>query len=91
MTSKNAAFFRFHYGVRSSCSTAVLLTVVSDRIVWVFNRSGATRLVTFHIFKTFARIWHVSLSHRPRIIEHQVGIFGTILPFLSNRRQQGFG
>ena len=34
--------FDFQYGFRSSCSTAHLLTVVSDRIATAFNRSGAT-------------------------------------------------
>ena len=32
----------FQYGFRSSRSTADLLTVVSDRIAWAFNRSWAT-------------------------------------------------
>ena len=35
-------FSDFQYGFRSSRSTADLLTVVSDRIDRVFNRSGAT-------------------------------------------------
>ena len=39
---KCGLFSDFHYGFRSSHSTADLLTVVSDRIVRAFNRSGAT-------------------------------------------------
>ena len=35
----------FHYGFRSSRSTADLLIAASDRIARVFNRSGATRAV----------------------------------------------
>lgn len=50
-------FFDFHYGFSSFGSTAVLLTDVFDRIAWNFNRSGTTRVVTFHVFKAFARIW----------------------------------
>ena len=40
---KYGLFLIFQYGFRSSCSTAGLLIVVSDRIAWVFNRPGATR------------------------------------------------
>ena len=35
-------FSDFKYGFRSSQSTADLLTVVSDRVVRAFNRSGTT-------------------------------------------------
>ena len=36
-------FSNFHYGIRSSRSTAYILAVVSDRIARDFNRPGATR------------------------------------------------
>ena len=39
---KCGLFSDFQYGFRSSPSTADLLTVVSDRIVRAFNKSGAT-------------------------------------------------
>ena len=39
---KCGLFSDFHYGFRSSQSTADLLTLVSDRIVRAFNRSGTT-------------------------------------------------
>ena len=42
---KCGLFSDFQYGFRSSQSTPDLLTVVSDRIVRSFNRSGATRAV----------------------------------------------
>ena len=42
---KCGLFSDFRYGFRSSRSTVDLLTVVSDRIVRDFNRSGATRPV----------------------------------------------
>ena len=39
---KCGLFPDFEYGFRSSRSNADLLTFVSDRIAWAFNRSGAT-------------------------------------------------
>ena len=50
---KCGLFSDFHYGFRSSRSTADLLTVVSDRIARAFNRSGATRVVALDISKAF--------------------------------------
>ena len=41
---KCGLFSDFRYGFRSSRSTADLLTVVSDRIARVFNRSGLLEL-----------------------------------------------
>ena len=40
---KCGLFSHFQYGFTSSRSNADLLTVVSDRIASVFNRSGATQ------------------------------------------------
>ena len=51
-------------GFRSSPSTADLLTVVSDRIARVFNKSGATRAVALDICKAFHKIWHAGLLHK---------------------------
>ena len=53
----------FGYGFRFYESTADLLTVVSNRIVRAFNRSGATRAVTLDISKAFDRVWHAGLLH----------------------------
>ena len=63
---KCGLFSDFQYGFRSSRSTADLLTVVSDRIAWAFNRSGATRAVALDISKAFDRVWHASISFRFR-------------------------
>ena len=52
---KSGLFSDFHYGFRSSRSTADLLRVVSDRLARVFNRSGATRAVALDISKDFDR------------------------------------
>ena len=43
----------FGYGFRFYESTADLLTVVSNRIVRAFNRSGATRALALDIYKSF--------------------------------------
>ena len=62
---KCGLFAGFQYGFRSSQSTAVLLTVVPDRIVRAFiNRSRATRAVALDIFKVFDRVWHAGLLHK---------------------------
>ena len=48
---KCGLFFDFQYCFRSSQSTTDLLTVASDRIARVFNRSGDARTVAFDISK----------------------------------------
>ena len=53
---KCGLFSDFQYGFRSSRSTADLLTVVSDRIARVFNRSGTTRAVALDVSKAFDRV-----------------------------------
>ena len=51
-------------GFRSSRLTADLLTVVSDRIARVFNRSEATQTLALDISKAFGRVWHAGLVHK---------------------------
>ena len=53
---KCGPFSDFHYGFRSSQSTADLLVVVSDRITRAFNRYGATQAVALDISKAFDRV-----------------------------------
>ena len=54
---ENYGFFPvFQYAFRSSGSTAGLLTVVSERISWAFNRSGATRAVAVDISMAFDNV-----------------------------------
>ena len=48
---KCGLFSDLQHGLRSSGSTADLLTVVSDRIARVFNTSGVTQAVTLDIPK----------------------------------------
>ena len=50
---KSGLFSEFQYDFRFSQSTADLLTVVLDRIVRAFTRSGATRAVGVDISKAF--------------------------------------
>ena len=83
---KCGLFSDFQYGFRSSRSTADLLTVVSDRIVRVFNRSGATRAVALVISKAFDRVWHAGLLHKLKSYGISGQIFGLISCFLSNRQ-----
>ena len=83
---KCGLFSDFQYGFKSSRSTADLLTVVSDRIAWAINRSGATRAVALHIFKVFNRVWHASLLHKLKSYGISGQIFGLISSSLSNRQ-----
>ena len=62
-----------------------LLTVVSDRIVWAFNRSGAARAVAPDIIKAFDRVWHAGRLHKLKSYGISGQIFGLISSFLSNR------
>ena len=82
---KCGLFSDFHYGFRSSRSTADLLTVVSDRIARAFNRSGATRAVALDISKAFDRVWHAGLLLKLKSYGVSGQIFGLISSFLSNR------
>ena len=78
-------FSDIQYGFSSSWSTADLLTVVSDRIPWAFNSSGATPAVVLDISKAFNRVWHAGLLHKHRSYGISSQIFGLISSFLSNR------
>ena len=80
-----AFFSDFHYGFRSSRSTADLLTVVSDRIARAFNRSGATRAVALDISKASDRVWHAGLLHKLKSFGISGQIFDLIYSFPSNR------
>ena len=83
---KCGLFSDFQYGFRSSGSTADLLTVVSDRIGWAFNWSGATQAAALDISKAFDRVWHAGLLHKLKSYGISGQIFGLISSFLSNRQ-----
>ena len=84
---KKYGFFPdFQYGFRSSQSSAYLLTVVSDRIARVFNKSKTTRAVALDIAKAFGRVWHAVLLHKLKSYGISGQIFGFISSFLSNGR-----
>ena len=80
------ALFCFQYSFRSSRSTADLVTVVFDKIAWVFNKCWATRAASLDISKAFDRVWHVGLLYRPKSYGISGQIFDLISSFLSNRR-----
>ena len=79
-------FFYFQYGFRSSQSTAGLLTVVSDRIARVFNRSGSSRAVTLDISKAFDRVWLAGLLNELQYYGSSGQMFGLTSSFLSIRQ-----
>ena len=83
---KCGLFSDFQYGFRSSRSTADLLTVMSDRIARVFNRSGATRAVALDISQVFARVCDAGLLHKLNSYGISGQIFGLIFSFLCNRQ-----
>ena len=61
---------------------------MSDRIVRVFNRCGATQAVVLDISKAFNRVWDAGLLHKLRSYGISGQIFGLISSFLSNRQLQ---
>ena len=79
---KKGLFSDFQYGFSSSQSTADLLTVVSDMIVW----AGATRAVVLDISKAFYWVCHTGLLHKHKPYGISGQIFGLISSFLSNRQ-----
>ena len=56
LLEKCGYFSDSQYGLRSSPSTANLVTVVSDTRASAFNRSVATQAVAFDISKAFDRV-----------------------------------
>ena len=82
---KCGLFSDFQNGFRFSRSTADLQTVLSDRIAWGFNRSGATRAAALDISKAFDRVWHADLLQKLKSYGISGQIFGLISSFLSNR------
>ena len=78
-------FSDFQCGFRSSQSTADFLTVVSDRIARVFNRSGATQALALDISKAFDRVCHAGLLQKLKSYGISGQIFG-LISFLSNKQ-----
>ena len=79
-------FSDFHYGFRSSRSTADLLIVVSDKIARACNTPGATQAIALARSKAFDKVWHAGLLHKLKSYGISGQIFGLISSFLSNRR-----
>ena len=75
---KSGLFSDFQYGFRSSWSTIDLLSVVSDSIAWIFNRSRVAWAVAIDISKAFERVWDAGLIHKLNsygIVEHILTLF----------------
>ena len=83
---KCGLFCDFQYGFRSSRSTAGLLTLISDRIARVFNRSGATRAVALDISKAFDKVWHTGVLRKLKSYAISGQTFAFISSFLNNRQ-----
>ena len=80
-------FSDFYYGFRSTRSAAEFLTVVSDRIARVFNRSRATQAVVLDISKDprfLTGFWHADLLHKHKSCGVSGQIFGLISSFLTS-------
>ena len=86
--AKCSPFSDIQCGFRSSRSTADCLTVLSDRIAWVFNRSEAIRTVALDISKAFDRVWHASLLPKLKSCRISCQVFGLISSFLGNKQLQ---
>ena len=86
---ESGLFSDFQYGFRSSRSSADLVTVVTDRIIRAFNRSGATRAVALDISKAFDKVWQAALLHKLKSFGISGQIFGLICSFLSSKQIQG--
>ena len=79
----------FHYGFRFSCSTADLLTVVSDRISRASNRFRTARVEASDLSKAFDRVCSTLFFFTvSSIIEFQVRVLTSFGHFLVG---DGFG
>ena len=78
---KCGLFSDFQYGFRPSRSTANLLTVLSDRIVRAFNRSGATRAVTLDIARLLTGFGMLVFFTNLSLMEFQVRYSALFLLF----------
>ena len=66
--NKCGYFSNFQYDFSSCQSTADFLTVLSDRMANVFNRSGAIRTVALDVSKAFDWVLHDGLLHKRKIL-----------------------
>ena len=62
------------------------MTIVSNGVARIFNRSGPTRAVALDISKAFDRVWHAGLLYKCTTYGISGQIFGLILSFLSNKQ-----
>ena len=62
------------------------MTVVSNRIARILNRSGVTQAVKLGISKAFDRVCHAGLLHKLKSYGILGEIFGLVSSFLSDAR-----
>ena len=74
-------FSHFQYGFRSSQFTADLLTIVSNRIAWAFNRSGATRAVALEYPRLLTGFGMLVFFKNLSLMEFQVRYLALFLLF----------
>ena len=80
-------FLDFQYGFRSPRSTTDVITVVSDGIAIVFNKSRANRAVALDISKAFFnRALLGGLLYKLKFYGISDQTFSLISSFLSNRQ-----
>ena len=87
---KCVLFSNFQYGFRFSRSTPDLLTVVSNRTVWSFNRSEANQALALDISTSFDRLWHAAFFTILSLIEFQVRYLAFFLLFSATDRVRLF-
>ena len=76
-------FSDFQNGLRSCCSTADLLSVLSDKLPGF--RSGATQTVALDISKAFDMVWQKGL-HTNSSFQISDQVFNLMLSVLSERQ-----
>ena len=71
-------------GFRSSHSTAHLLTVLSERSLRDFYRSGSTQAVALDTSNDFDRVFHTGLFHELKSFANSSRVLALVWYFVSN-------
>ena len=79
-------FSDHQYGFRSGCSTADVLTVISERIYRSLDACGESRAIALDISKAFDKVWHAGLLHKLKSYGVSGVAFNLIESFLTDRK-----